>query len=127
MKQAMFTVTRLFRRQISIFPIISIFEALEICPSANTNPMTAFWYSIESSAQCASNELNFIALGRFVQVLQTNETGHVSLRVEFNSNSSFFYFTTVVADVSMFNYWYQMIGYYWFTEMNNKTLYGRFW
>ena len=89
--------------------------------------MAAFWYALESSAQCASIESNFIALQRPVQVLQTDETGHVYLRVEFNSNSSFFDFTTVVADVSIFNYWYQMIGYYWFTKINNKTLYGRFW
>ena len=60
---------------------------VKICPSANTDHRIAFCYFLESSFQCGSNESNSISLWHSVQVLPTDETSHVYLRVEFNSNS----------------------------------------
>ena len=79
MKHVMFAETRSFPRQNRLFLMPKKNRSLyiKICPAANTNRMTAFWYPFESSAQCASNESNFIALGRSVQVLPLDEDGHV--------------------------------------------------
>ena len=68
------------RRQFSIFVIIFIFEAFLIqmtFSSNSTYTMTAFYYSLESFTQCASNESNFISLRHSVQVLPSDEKGHV--------------------------------------------------
>ena len=68
------------RRQFSIFAIIFIFEALLIQMtffSNNNDTRTAFYYSLESFTQCASNESNFISLRHSVQVLPSDEKGHV--------------------------------------------------
>ena len=68
------------RRQFSIFAIIFIFEALLIQItffSNNNDTRTAFYYSLESLAQCASNESNPYALRHSVLALPTDETGHV--------------------------------------------------
>ena len=79
MKQAMSTETRPFWRQISIF--LNYFNCrslyIKICPSANTDHRIAFCYFLESFAQCASNESSFIALRHSIQVLPSDETGHV--------------------------------------------------
>ena len=68
------------RRQFSIFVIIFISEAFLIqitFLSNSTDTMTVFYYSLESFTQCASNESNFISLRHSVQVLPSDETGHV--------------------------------------------------
>ena len=67
------------RRQFFIFVIILIFEAFLIqmtFSSNSTYTMTAFYYSLESITQCASNESNFISLRHSVQVLLSDEKGH---------------------------------------------------
>ena len=60
-----------------IFIATKIFEAIEFFPSTNTDRKIAFWYFLESFAQCASNESNPIALWHSVQVLPSDEKGHV--------------------------------------------------
>ena len=47
------------------------------CPSAKTDRRIAFWYFLESLAQCASKIFNSIALRHSVQVLLSDETLHV--------------------------------------------------
>ena len=61
------------------FPNYFNFQSLyiKICPSAKTDRRIAFCYFLESLAQCASNESNPIALRHSVQVLPSDETGHV--------------------------------------------------
>ena len=67
------------RRQFSIFVIILIFETFLIQMTFSSNytyTMTAFYYSLKSITQCASNESNSISLRHSVQVLPSNEKGH---------------------------------------------------
>ena len=45
--------------------------------SNNNYTRTAFYYSLESLTQCASNESKFISLRHSVQVLPSDEKGHV--------------------------------------------------
>ena len=64
------------RRQFSIFVIIFIFEAFLIQMAFlldSNHTMTAFYYSLESLTQCASNESNFISLRHSIQVLPSDE------------------------------------------------------
>ena len=68
------------RRQFLIFVNIFIFEAflIQMTFLSNSNhTMTALYYSLESFTQCASNESNFISLRHSVQVLPSDEKGHV--------------------------------------------------
>ena len=61
------------------FPNYFNFQSLyiKICPSAKTDRRIAFCYFLESLAQYASNESNPIALRHSVQVLPSDETGHI--------------------------------------------------
>ena len=74
------------------FPNYFNFRSLNIknCPSAKTYRGIAFCYFLESLAQCASNDFNSIALRHSVQVLSSDETGHV-YRNEAISASNFIF------------------------------------
>ena len=90
LKQVMFTEKDYFGIKTGYFHSHTNFRSLykKNCPSANTYRKIAFCYFLESLAQCASNEFNFIALRHSVQVLSSDERGHV-YRNKANSASNF--------------------------------------
>ena len=82
-----------------IFPNYFNFQSLYIknCPSANTDHKIAFCYFLESLAQCASNKSNLITLRHSVQVLPSDETGHVYRNVFISASKPAIFIATTIS------------------------------